>query len=167
MIKTKLTIILAIATSLVLVVTGCGDTATAPEIGNMAPNFTLNSIDGGTVTLNDLQGRPVMVNFWATWCVPCVGEMPHIQAVYDKYSTQEAVIITINTRQSAEAAKAFIASHGFNFPVLVDSQGKVAQDYRIAGIPMTFFIDAKGVIKAIKLGAFQSTDEIESMLDSL
>ena len=164
--KAKLSIMLAIIISIALIMTGC--TPACPEIGGQAPNFTLRTPDGESLSLSDFQGKPVMVNFWSTRCIPCMAEMPHIQAVYDKRSNQGLVVLAINISDSATTAKKFVTGHGFTFTVLLDSQMKVFQKYCLPqAIPITLFINAEGIIKATKIGSFQSPDEIESMLDSL
>ena len=108
------------------------------------------------------------MNFWSTRCGPCVMEMPHLQDVHDKLSSQGLVVLTINVSDSASVAKEFINSQGFTFPVVMDSQMEIFQQYCLPqAIPITIFIDAEGIIKATKVGAFLSPDEIEDMLDSL
>ena len=165
--KTKLSIILIISITVALMMAGCGGATTGPEVGNKAPDFNLQTIDGQSLGLSDFHGRPVMVSFWATWCGPCMDEMPYIQAVYDGHSDEELVVFTINIRESAEAARAVVNREGLTFPVLIDSQAMVAEQYQVQFIPMTFFIDAKGVIKARKVGGFQSQEEIEGFIKDI
>jgi len=167
MIKARLQIIVTTIMFIALIVTGFGCETTGPEVGNKAPDFTLKNLDGESITLSELQGKIVIVNFWATWCGPCVGEMPHIQAIYDERSSEDLVVLAVNIRQSATVAKDFVTSQGFTFTVLLDSQAEVAEEYQILHIPMTFFIDSEGIIKAAKVGAFQSKSEIDSILKSL
>ena len=137
------------------------------EIGKFAPDFTLQTIDGETVTLSDFQGKTVMVNIWLTDCKGCVDEMVHIQAVFDKWSDKELMILAINTTDSAATVKEFVNSQRFTFPILVDPHGQVSRDYCKFGAPTTFFIDGKGIVKAIQQSAFLSPDEIESILEAL
>jgi len=89
------------------------------EIGNIAPNFTLQTIDGETVTLSDFRGKIVMVNIWLTDCKGCVDEMAHIQAVFDECSDEELMILAINATDSAVTVKEFVNSRGFTFPIPV------------------------------------------------
>lgn len=137
------------------------------EEGNRALDFTLEDIDGEEVTLSDLRGKIVIVNFWATTCSPCVAEMPHIQAVFDDWSDEELVVLAINMGQSAGTVRSFMNNEGFTFPVLLDSGDVVANDYDVRTIPRTFFIDADGVIRTIQFGSFSSQQEIENILESL
>lgn len=117
--------------------------------GEMAPDFTLQSLDGEMVRLSDLRGQPVVLNFWASWCTPCRREMPHFEALYSKYREAGLKIYGINLGESAVAAADFQRRTGFTFPVLLDSDDRVQTDYRILPIPATFFIDRQGVIRAV------------------
>lgn len=137
------------------------------EIGNIAPDFTLQTIDGETLTLSDFRGKIVMVNIWLTDCKGCVDEMVHIQAVFDKWSDEELMILAINATDSAATVKEFVNSQRFTFPILEDPHGQVSRDYYKFGAPTTFFIDGKGIVKAIQQSAFLSPDEIESILEAL
>ena len=137
------------------------------EIGNIAPDFTLQTIDGNTVTLSDFRGKIVMVNIWVADCEGCMDEMAHMQAVFDKWSDEELMILAINATDSAVTVKESINDRGLTFPILVDQRGQVSGDYRKFGAPTTFFIDGKGIVKAIQHSAFLSPDEIESILDAL
>ena len=137
------------------------------EIGNRAPDFTLQTTDGHELTLSDFRGKVVMVNFWATWCVPCVEEMPFMQAVFEEWPQEDLALLTINVSDTAAEAQSFVDVRGFTFPVLVDSGGGVAVEYDATSIPRTFFIDTKGIIQEIQLGSFDSKGEIEAILNSL
>ena len=167
-------IALAAALTLGLVVSGCpgqstpnGGVTGPPEIGKLAPDFELVTLDGKTVVLSQLFGRAVMVNFWATWCMPCRYEMPYIQQVYEDWPEEELVVLTINVGESSSRVSQFMRSEGFSFPVLLDSDGSVAQRYNVQGIPTTFFIDKYGFIQNITVGSFQSRAEIEAILSQL
>ncbi len=138
------------------------------EVGNRAPDFTLENLDGESVTLSDFRGKIVMVNFWATWCAPCVAEMPYIQAISTDWSgDRELAIFAINVKESAAVAQSFIDSKGYTFPVLLDVSGDVKTNYNASTIPRTFFVDTEGIIQNVQVGRFQSQSEIESILDSL
>ena len=158
---------LAIIISIALIITSCGCETTGPEVGKKAPDFTLENLDGESITLSELQGKIVVVNFWQKRCVPCKEEMPLLQAIHDKWKNEDVVVLTINIREDTETIKEFINGKEYTFPVLFDSQSEVAGQYLIEFIPMTFFIDDKGTIKVIKVGAFRSQSEIENIIDSL
>jgi thiol-disulfide isomerase/thioredoxin len=126
----------------------------APREGFLAPDFTLTSLDGETITLSDLRGRPVLVNIWASWCTPCKAEMPAIQKVYDQYRDQGFIVLAVNaTRQdSAAAAQAFITQGGYTFPVLLDPQGEAARLYLMRALPTSAFIGRDGVVTRVVIG---------------
>ena len=172
--KKTLTAILAIALALGAVATSCtgqpttnGGTAGPPEVGKLVPDFELDTLDGQTVVLSQLSGTPVLLNFWATWCGPCRHEMPYLQQVYEDWPGDELVLLTINIGESPSQVAEFMQGQGLSFPVLLDSQGEIAEKYGIRGIPTTFFIDKDGIIQDIRIGAFQSKAEIESSLSKL
>ena len=165
--KMRLSAILAAIISVALIIASCG-TPPCPEIGGQAPNFTLKNMDGESLSLSDFQGKPVIINFWSIRCVPCKDEMPLIQAVYDKRANEGLVVLAVNIQDSAAASKEFVSKRGFTFTVLLDPGMKVFQKYCLPqAIPVTLFIDTEGTMKARKIGAFQSPDEIESMVDPL
>ena len=158
---------LVIVAGLALVVAsplaGCGKESDVPY----APDFTLPTIDGESVTLNDFRGQPVMLTFWTIACPACEIQMPHIQALYEQVASEEPVVLTVNVGDGAPPVHEYVASHELTFPVLLDLQGRVAQAYGLPGVPITFFIDVEGVVSAYKIGPFQSQEEIERVLDSL
>lgn len=128
-------------------------TVEAPRIGFRAPNFTLKDLKGGTVSIANLRGRVVMVNFWATWCGPCKVEMPSMNRLYDDLRGKDFEILAISSDfQGEKIVRPFITQGGFTFPVLIDSSFKVNADYGVTGIPTTFLIDKDGVITHKVLG---------------
>jgi len=137
------------------------------EVGNTAPDFTLQTVHGESITLSAFRGKIVVVNFWLTDCIGCTDELPHMQAVFDKWPDGELMVLAINVTESAAIVKEFVDSQGFTFPILLDRNGQVSMDYGGLGVPTTFFIDRKGIVRAIKHDAFLSPDEIESTVDSL
>ena len=147
---------------------GCtGGTSQNPWRGKPAPDFQLNTLDGQSVSLSDLKGKPVLLNFWATWCGPCRIEMPFLQQIYDEWRGRGLVLLAINIGENPSQIAEFMQSQGLSFPVLLDSDGEIAQKYNIQYIPSTFFIDKDGIIQDMKVGAFQSKAEIESILSKL
>jgi len=136
-----------------------------PEVGMRAPDFTLQTIDGESVTLSDFGGRVVLLNFWLLSCQTCVDELPYLQTVSDEWPVDKLVVLAINVGDTAITVRNLVDSLDLTFPILLDSSGEVCTDYR-RGCPTTFFIDDKGIIKIIKDGVFQSSDEIAGMLDS-
>lgn len=143
-----------------------------PTIGNLAPSFVLTTLDGQTINLEDLRGRPVVVNYWVTWCIPCRDEMPAIETIQNEYRDQGLVVLSINgTKQDTlPDINQFLGEIDISFPVLLDQNEEVYNTYRVLFMPTSFFIDPRGVIQDIVLG---STDEqgfrsrVEKLVDSI
>jgi cytochrome c biogenesis protein CcmG, thiol:disulfide interchange protein DsbE len=125
------------------------DATTSLIAGQAAPAFDEPALAGGRVKLSDLKGKPVVLNFWASWCTPCRKEMPEFQAVYDKYKGQGLQIYGINVGESEVTVNDFLRRVGTSFPVLIDKDEKAQTDYKILPLPATFFIDRNGTIRAV------------------
>ncbi len=138
---------------------------TAPEIGKLAPNFRLRTIDGGEVRLSDLRGRPVFLNFWATWCVFCVTEMPAMQQLADRHGGAVAVV-GVNVGEEAERAHRFADAAGIRYPLLLDADRAVTKEYEVRAMPTSLFLDADGVVRGVKYGVL-TPPEMEAFLDPL
>jgi thiol-disulfide isomerase/thioredoxin len=128
-----------------------GDLSPAPAIGRVAPDFTLQTPDGETVHLAQLRGKPVVINFWATWCGPCQREMPALQTASQHYAGQVA-FVGVDQGETAKEVTDFLKPLGVNFTISLDSDVKVGDAYQIQGMPTTFFIDANGVIRELWVG---------------
>ncbi|MFC1952384.1 peroxiredoxin family protein [Chloroflexota bacterium] len=151
-----------------LLMVGCVPTSTQGiEVGNLTPDFQLQSTDGQTVSISSLRGKPVLINFWATWCPPCRSEMPYIQEIYEEWSGKGLVVLAINIGESSTQADGFMQSNNLTFTVLLDTTQKVAQSYNITGIPTTFFVDEDGIIKEKVVGAFPNKAQIEAELSKI
>jgi len=126
----------------------------APQTGFLAPDFTLDTLDGDTVTLSDLRGKAVLVNLWATWCPPCRSEMPAIQKLYDEYKDQGFVVLAVNATNQDQVSKIpdFIQEYGLTFPILLDTAGEVSRQYQLRSLPSSFFIGRDGVIQEVVIG---------------
>lgn len=125
------------------------------EKGQQAPNFTLNDLNGNPVQLSDYRGKKVLLNFWASWCPPCRAEMPHMQQFHED-TMKDTVILGINlasTEKSIKNVTSFIEKFGLTFPIVLDEEGDIMQDYAIIAYPTTYFINEQGVIHEIFLGA--------------
>lgn len=122
------------------------------EIGNLAPDFELNTFEGGPTRLSDYRGEQVMLNFWATWCPPCRAEMPDMQKFYED---EEVVILAVNltqTKNEMANIPGFIEEFGLTFPVLLDEELDVSMAYKIQPIPTTYMIDSTGRISDKSFG---------------
>lgn len=125
-----------------------------PFEGFPAPDFELQTSDGSTLRLADLRGQPVILNFWASWCPPCRAEMPAIQAVYHSYQDEGLIVLAVNAtnQDSLDEAQEYVEGSSFTFPILFDTTGSVQDQYQIAALPTTFFIDRDGIIQAVIVG---------------
>ncbi len=156
-----------------LLITGCsppsqpGGPAQGPQVGKLAPDFKLQNLDGQSVSLSDFRGKPVLINFWASWCGPCRAEMPYIQQIYEEWSDKGLVILAVDIGESHATVERFMESYGLSFMVLLDTNENVALQYNIRGIPATFLIDKDGIIQVVKVGAFSSKAEIEKNLSKI
>lgn len=122
------------------------------SVGDSAPDFTAEIADGGSFTLSEQSGKAVLLNFWATWCGPCVGEMPAFEKLYKEYG-QEIEILAVNCEEDKEIVNQFISDNGYHFPIAYDLEGKISEQYPCDGIPYTLVIGKDGAVKNIYLGA--------------
>ena len=139
----------------------------APVVGHIAPDFELATPTGEIIRLSDYRGTPVIVNFWATWCGPCRAEFPEFQeAAVD--NADSLVIIGVNSTSTDQADKipAFLEEFGITFPIVLDEQGDVVDQYRVLGLPTTVFIDSNGVVNEVFTGPLNKA-YIESKISEL
>jgi thiol-disulfide isomerase/thioredoxin len=129
------------------------------SIGTTAPDFMVTSIYGDSMRLSDLSGRPIMLNFWASWCGPCVEEMPILQAFSERYSN-ELMILGINADEPREDVLDFVEQNELTFPMLMDPDSRIQDLYRIRAFPTSYFIDQNGIIRAVHIGTLS-----EALLD--
>ncbi|HEX2978796.1 MAG TPA: redoxin domain-containing protein [Anaerolineaceae bacterium] len=135
------------------------------KIGQPVPDFTLEDLEGNSVTLSQYRGRSVILNFWATWCVPCKNEMPLLEEQSREYA-DELVVLGVNAREGRELASAFVDEIGVSFPILLEQAGNVIGAYQVRGYPTTFFIDPDGNLRAVHIGELNS-ESIGRYLEAL
>ena len=121
-------------------------------VGSVAPDFTLSDLDGNPIRLGDLSGRPVIVNFWASWCGPCVEEFPLLEDAAARHEADGLAVVGIVYQDRSEAARAFMRRNGASWPAAMDPGERVAAAYGILGPPETFFIGRDGTIVARHIG---------------
>ncbi len=120
-----------------------------------APDFTVVDGDGNAVSLSDMEGKPVVINFWATWCGPCQTEMPYFEDAWETYGEDVAfmmVNMTDGQRDTVDGVKAFVSEMGYDFPVYYDTEYDAAQTYGVYSIPMTVLVDAEGNLLGGQIG---------------
>lgn len=168
--------------SLVILIVGalagllaCGFTRDAryipsPLMGRQAPPLALTLLDGKTIQLEDLRGKAVFLNFWASWCPPCRAEAPTLEETWQRYKDRDVVFLGVNIQDKEEDARAFMQEFGITYLNGRDITGKIAIDYGVWGIPETFFIDRQGRITykhAGGLGMGTITAKLEEALQGI
>jgi cytochrome c biogenesis protein CcmG, thiol:disulfide interchange protein DsbE len=117
----------------------------APKIGAPAPNFTLRRINStGKLDLASLRGKPVVLNFWASWCVPCKGEAAMLEQAWNQYRSKGVVFVGVDYHDVTSDARTFLSHHGVTYPTVQDGSGMTGDRYGLTGVPETYFIDRQG-----------------------
>ena len=141
----------------------------SPREGFLAPDFTLELLGGGQVTLSELRGKGVVINLWASWCPPCRAEMPAIQRVYERSKGRGLEVLAVNTtyQDSERAALEFTQELGLTFPVPLDRSGTVSRSYQLRALPSTFFVDRDGIIRKVIIGGPMSEVTIQTAVEEI
>lgn len=126
----------------------------APQPGFLAPEFSLEDMNGEKVSLASLRGRPVLLNFWASWCPPCRSEMPAMQELFAEYEDQGFTILAVNATNQDDLAdmKRFVEGNQLQFPILLDQTGSAGNLYNIQSLPTSFFINQDGIVEDLVIG---------------
>jgi len=145
---------------------GAGLLTPALRVGDRAPDFALADLDGRPVRLADYTGRPLLLNFWASWCLPCVEEFPLFDAALEAHEDEGLAVVGIVYRDRSEAARAFAEQLGASWPQVMDPGEAVAQAYGVYGPPESWLIGSDGRVVSRQIGPY-SADELEAQLDQL
>ncbi len=144
-------------------------TPPSPQVGFRAPDFTLQTPGGQTLTLSQLRGKVILVNVWASWCPPCRAEMTAFEHVYKQYQDAGFVILAVNSTVQDNAANAvsYARELGLTYPVLLDTQGTVTQAYQVRALPTSFFVGRDGRIRDVVMGGTMNEATVASKVQAL
>jgi peroxiredoxin len=137
----------------------------SPSVGHMAPDFELVNLTGQSIRLGDLRGRPVLINFWATWCGYCLQELPVIEKYYERYAS-EFIVLAVDVGDSPSDVRSVVTKYGFTFPVLRDPDSNVFQQYRLDSFPVTFVLDTEGIV-LVKHQGYMSENKLVDYLNKV
>jgi cytochrome c biogenesis protein CcmG/thiol:disulfide interchange protein DsbE len=132
----------------------------------MAPDFTIQSFDGQSVTLSQLRGKVVVINFWASWCLPCREEAAYLEETWRKYKDKGVVFLGVDWVDTEANARAYIKEFDITYPNGPDIGTEAAQDYRIQGVPETFYVDRQGVLRGVHIGPLKAP-ELDNKIEEL
>ncbi|MBO2521817.1 MAG: hypothetical protein CW345_08450 [Firmicutes bacterium] len=121
------------------------------EVGAPAPDFTLETLDGGKLSLSDLRGKAVLINFWTTWCPECKDELPALEAFQRRWGHRIA-LLGVNMRETEGLVRPFVQRYGVTYPILLDRFERVSKVYQVTGVPETWLVDADGIAVARFIG---------------
>ena len=139
-----------------------------PYKGKPLPDFSLMDLKGEKHSLSDYKGKVVLLNFWATWCPPCVKEMPSMQRLQDKYQSKDFEILAVNMGEDSTTIEIFLQKMTLNFPILLDSDGAILKQWKIFAFPTTFLVDREGNIAYALFGGLEwDSPEAVAVVDEL
>ena len=138
-----------------------------PIVGMQAEDFSLIDLEEKSHSLSHYRGKIVLMNFWATWCKSCTTEMPAMQASFDKLRNKGFVVLAINELEDDATVREHIKQHGYTYPVLMDRDNKVANQFGVFGLPVSVFIDEKGVVQGYIKGGLLTEQKIQAEVDRL
>ena len=146
-----------------------GDAPSATvEVGQPAPNFAFVWEDGRGADLASLRGKPVILNFWATWCPPCRREMPALEVIWQQHNRGDVVVLGVDQGESVAVVSQYVRQNvGVTFPLLLDRRQDVGDLYLVRSLPTTFFIDAEGIIREMRVGGPMELDFLNQQVQAL
>jgi cytochrome c biogenesis protein CcmG/thiol:disulfide interchange protein DsbE len=136
------------------------------EVGDSAPDFTAMSFEGERIQLSQLRGRPVFINFWASWCIPCIEEAPDLRATYDRFKGTDLVMLGVNSQDFKTDAERYLNRHRLEYPSVRDPSGKISSSYGVRAFPESFFISRSGTVEHVVYGPMTAA-EMKARIDNL
>jgi peroxiredoxin len=144
-------VITGLALFLALVISACAEEG--PAVGKRAPDVTLSAPDGRTAKLSDYRGKPVVLHFWATWCGPCIGELPLIADLTARNSS-DLTVLAVNCAEMDRQVSSFLSARALALNVMMDRDFLISKTYNVDAIPQTYLIDSEGIIRSVRVGAY-------------
>lgn len=137
-------------------------------VGDKVPNFSLTTFEGETINLTDLQGKVVVLNFWASWCKPCEQEAADLEAAWRYYQPGgEVIFLGVDYVDTEPEARAYLEKFGITYPNGPDLRTRISQQFRIQGVPETYIIDKNNVLRSVQIGPYRGYEHIRSTIDPL
>jgi len=143
-------IFLLLAPALLASILSCSRNREGVAPGDYAPSFRLQKLEGGEVSLTDFRGKTVLLNFWASWCAPCIAEMPELDALTNRLGAEQFAVITIAEEEGRQELLDFRDKYNLTLPILLDKKGDVRRSYGVTGFPETFLLDANGKVQMLQ-----------------
>ncbi|QPC46738.1 thiol-disulfide oxidoreductase ResA [Mangrovibacillus cuniculi] len=165
-IRTGILLVLALAIAYTLYANYSSEQKKMISTGDMAPNFTLTSVDGSQISLEDYKGKGVFLNFWGTWCKPCKEEMPYMQELSEVYRDKGVEILAVNVGEPLFQVENFISQYGLTFDVVLDGNRDVVKQYGVIPLPTTFLISPEGEVVDV-IESTMTKEEIDRHLQSI
>jgi cytochrome c biogenesis protein CcmG/thiol:disulfide interchange protein DsbE len=138
------------------------------SVGDRVPNFTLTTFEGQQIALSELQGKVVLINFWASWCKPCEAEAADLEAAWRYYQPRgDVVFLGVDWTDTDTAAKGYLEKFDITYPNGPDLGTRISQSFRTTGVPETYIVDRSGALAYVKISPFASLEEIKSAIDPL